>query len=193
MMKNDEVSRVAKLDAMIVLMGNACMNRNISNPAMRRYYVSGVMRLLARLLMELRALQEKDELKRTLSFFEALHPSQYENFITAVFAVCREEVVEDEDNSLAAPSNAIKLSYDISRLCRAKIAKSIDDPNIERGEENRKCTKRFMDKFKSSWCTDVKKRARHILCKKNLNCSVELPDPEDIAAFAEFLENKLSN
>ena len=29
--------------------------------------------------------------------------------------------------------------------------------------------------------------------KKNLNCSVELPDPEDIAAFAEFLENKLSN
>jgi len=33
---------------MIVMMGNSAMNRGIGNIAMRRYTVSGVIRLLAR-------------------------------------------------------------------------------------------------------------------------------------------------
>jgi hypothetical protein len=47
-MRNDEIGRVAKKDPMIVMMGNSAMNRGIGNIAMRRYTVSGVIRLLAR-------------------------------------------------------------------------------------------------------------------------------------------------
>ena len=76
----------------------------------------------------------------------------------AVFAVCKEEAVDnlEEDDRLETeaayllPSNAIKLSYDIQKLCRIKVMKSIDDGNRVRGEENRKLTKRFMDKYAAS-------------------------------------------
>ncbi len=184
-MRNDEIGRVAKKDPMIVMMGNSAMNRGIGNIAMRRYTVSGVIRLLARLLIELRALQPTEELKKNLTFYEALHPSQYDNFIHAVFAVCKEESVEEaeqdeqietEPAKLQAPSNAIKLSYYIQKLCRMKVQLSIDSENRVLGEENRKATKRFMDKYKASWEVDVKKRARHVLRERKLNAMTELPD-----------------
>jgi len=183
--RNDEIGRVAKKDPMIVMMGNSAMNRGIGNIAMRRYTVSGVIRLLARLLIELRALQPTEELKKNLTFYEALHPSQYDNFIHAVFAVCKEESVEEaeqdeqietEPAKLQAPSNAIKLSYYIQKLCRMKIQLSIVSENRVVGEENRKATKRFMDKYKASWEVDVKKRARHVLRERKLNAMTELPD-----------------
>jgi hypothetical protein len=52
---------------------------------MRRYYASSVMRLLARLLMELRKLQVDEDGKENLCFYDALTTSQYTNFVDAVF------------------------------------------------------------------------------------------------------------
>ncbi len=86
------------------------------------------------------------------------------HFIKAVFAVCGEETVlevEEDDKDaqlLRAPSNALKLSYHIQKLCLLKTMVALDDANKERGEENRKATKRFREKFMATWETDVKKQ-----------------------------------
>ena len=63
------------------------MNRSVGNIAMRRFSVSGFIRLLA--------------------IFEALNPSPYDNFIKAVFAVCNEEAednLEEEDRLETEPA-----------------------------------------------------------------------------------------
>ena len=193
-MKNDEVSKVAKNDPLIVQAGNGVMMRNIGNKAMRRYYASSVMRLLARLLIELRKLQVNDNFKQSLSFYKSIHPSQYHNYVTAVFEVCGNiEVDDDDEDDLHAPSNAVKLSYDITRLCYAKISQAIDHPDKERGEEDRKNTKRFLDKFSKNWGTDVKKKAKHVLRQRRMNVLPELPVAQDIVRLAEHLKEELSN
>ena len=210
-MRNDEVARIAKRDEMIVMMGNATLNRNIGNIAMRRYTTSSVMRLLARLLIEMRALQPEESLQKSLTFYAAIHPSQYENFVTAVFRVCKEEAVdkaqEEEEElerlekvgaaaaclNLKAPSNAIKLSYDLQKMCRMKVSIAIDDEIKERGEAQRKCTKRFMDKYAANWEVDVKRRARAVLKDRKLGATPKMADPQDIVVFSTFLVETLTN
>ena len=195
-MRNDYVGMVAKKDPLICCLGNISMKRNIGNKATRPHNVSSAMRLSARCLIELRDLQGKEELKKNLTWYEALVPEQYENIVRAVFAVCREacedsvevEVERDEDE-LEAPSNALKLSYDIGRLVGAKTTKAIamTQEKNPAGEIDRKNAKRLMQLYKMNWQVDVLKRARHCLRERKLNATIELPDPKDIAIFAKFM------
>ena len=109
------------------------MKRIIGNKATRSHNVSSAMRLAARWLIELRTFQDTEEKQKKLNCYSALVPEQYENIVSAVFAVCREaceDSVEDEqldpdEGGLQAPSNAIKLSYDLGRLCAAKTTKAL--------------------------------------------------------------------
>ena len=171
-MKSDHISSVAKSDDLIVQLGNSWMRRNVGNKAMRKYYTSSIMRLAARLLIELRKLQVDEDLKRSLSFFEACRPDNYKHFITAVLQTCG-----PIDDDLTSPSNAIKLSYDIRRLAEMKMSRAMDDTDTERGDRRRKEAKRFLTKMQISWCIDVKKLAKHVLSERQLNTRVELPDP----------------
>ena len=196
-MKNDVISKVEKGDPLIVALGNLSMKRNIGNKVMRRYNVSSDMRLVSRALIELRDIQEEEDAKKNLTWYDALIPDQYWNIVKAVFAVCRENFNEaegednvDEDN-LEAPSNAIKLSYDIARLCSVKATRCIVETDNVLAEKTRKETKRFMEIFKYNWSTDVKRRARHVLKERKLNQKVELPDPNDIATLADHMKKRM--
>ena len=199
-MKNDEISKLAKSDSLICGLGNASIKRNIGNKTMRRYNVSSDMRLAARCLWELRDLQETEEAQKNLTWYDALIPSQYDNIVQAVFRVCRENVMdpleEEEDidvDDLEAPSNAIKLSYDIARLSSMKITKAINLEDKKLGEKIRKETKRFMEKFKYNWSADVKKRAQHVRRESKLNTEVGLPDPKYIAPLAKYPDTSTSS
>ena len=195
-MRNDYIGTVAKKDPLICCLGNIAMKRNIGNKATRSHNVSSAMRLAARWLIELRNLQETEELKKNLTCYNALVPGQYQKIVSAVFAVCREacedsveDEVEPDEDGLEAPSNAIKLSYDLGRLCAAKTTKAIamtQDKNPA-GEKDRKDAKRLMQLYKLNWQVDVLKRARHCLRERKLNVTIELPDPKDIAIFAKFM------
>ena len=76
-------------------------------------------------------------------------------------------------------------------MCSIKATMAIDLKDQKQGEKERKNVKRFMEKFKFNWSTDVKKRARHVLRERKLNTTVELPDPNDIAIFAQFMQKKM--
>ena len=176
-MKTDNVKRVATEDPLIVQLGNACLNRNIGNKAMRPYYTSSVMRLLGKLLINLRGLQDSEESQRHLSMFDAINKRQYHNWVQAVLECCSILDEHDDEEGLDAPSNAIKLSYDIVRLVDAKICQAIDNDDEEQGEIYRKQAKRFMDKFRKNWIVDVKKKARNVLRERRNNTISQLPYP----------------
>ena len=72
-----------------------------------------------------------------------------------------------------------------------KITKAINLDDAKLSEKTRKETKRFIEKFKYNWSTDVKKRARHVLRERKLNATVELPDPKDIARLATYMKQKM--
>ena len=72
--------------------------------------------------------------------------------MSAVFAVCREacedsveDEVEPDEDDLEAPSNALKLSYDLGRLCAAKTTKALamTQKKNPAGEIDRKNAKRL--------------------------------------------------
>ena len=91
----------------------------------------------------------------------------------AVFASCRDNLIEAADDDvvdddLEAPSNAIKLSYDIAWLCSINVTQAIGiaQKDKEKGEKIREHTKRFMEMFKFNWSTDVIRRAQHVLHEK---------------------------
>ena len=52
-MRNDQVAKVARIDPLIIGLGNMWMKRNVGNRAMRRYYTSSIMWLVAKLLMNI--------------------------------------------------------------------------------------------------------------------------------------------
>ena len=52
-MRNDQVAKVARNDPLIIGLGNMWMKRNVGNRAMRRYYTSSIMWLVAKLLMNI--------------------------------------------------------------------------------------------------------------------------------------------
>jgi hypothetical protein len=66
------------------------------------------MRLLARLLLELRNLQLDEHAKETLCFSDALTTSQYTSFqVCGPLDIAKKE---DNEEDLHAPSSAIKVS-----------------------------------------------------------------------------------
>ena len=176
-MKNDHISKVARSDPLIVALGNLAMKRNIGNKDMRPYNVSSDMRLVARALIELRELQEGEDAKKNLTWYDAFTPDQYPNIVKAISAVCCENLIEakqgDDDVDLKLPSidNAIKLSFDIAsdivRLVSLKINAAtwliVETDNMF-GENTRNETARFLELFKCNWSTDVK-----IMCAKSLH------------------------
>ena len=85
---------------------------------MRKYYVSFVMRLAARLKIEIHKLSGSTTAS---SLEDYLTPANFDTISKAALKVARQD--EDDEDNLAAPSNAIKLSHDFKRLAGIKLAK----------------------------------------------------------------------
>ena len=99
----DEVSIVAKNDSLIVALGNNWLARNVGNKLMRRYYTSSVMRLVAKLLINLRLLKPLEESDSLSSYITG------QNFDIVVKAalICATRNFNDAEE-LEKPSNAFK-------------------------------------------------------------------------------------
>ena len=86
-MRNDQVAKVARNDPLIIGLGNMWMKRNVGNRAMRRYYTSSIMRLVAKLLMNIRSLQTEEN-KKNLSLSDYIKPKYYKHFVRAALICC---------------------------------------------------------------------------------------------------------
>ena len=122
---------------MIIALGNKWLQRNVANQIMRPYYTSAAMRLAARLLLNLRAMTGTNE---SLTAF--ISPIHFTNVASAALKVARQD--EEDENNLQAPSNALKLKYDLQRMGTMKWCQAIQERNKEKKADAK-------DLFRDSW------------------------------------------
>ena len=110
-MSNNEITKVAQEDVLIVCLGNSWLRRNCGNKLKRRYYTSSRMRQAARLLIDLHKL-DASEVKEVMMSY--LKPSCFD--IMAKAALLTASVCSDDEENLKSPSTAIKVGYDLKRM-----------------------------------------------------------------------------
>ena len=106
-MKNDEVGMVAKHDPPIVALGESWLRRNISNVEKRKYYTSQRMRLAAKLKLQMLQMGNEG------TMWDIISPKFFDDVCLAAIKCCIP--FDDDLEDLAAPSNALKLKYDVKR------------------------------------------------------------------------------
>ena len=179
-MINDETSQVAKADELIVNLGNQWIKRNVGNKIMRRYYTSSVMRLAAKLLIQLRLASGEN-----LDMTTFVSPKYFDNFVVAALKCSKQDCDDEED--LKSPSNCIKLGYDIKRLASAKYALGIANEDQIRKKEG----KEFLTLMNIRWHTEVTRLAREVLVEKSMNKTRALPLPADVKDLSEYMKQTL--
>ncbi|XP_033725163.1 uncharacterized protein LOC117315128 [Pecten maximus] len=180
-MLDDKVGKIAKTDSLIIALGNQWLTRNIGNKLMRKHYVSAVMRLASRLLIQLRILATPNT---GIHLENYLHPMFFTHVAQAALKVARQD--NDDEENLEAPSNAIKLSYDLKRLGNIKLAKAIKNGD----EANRKAAKDFLKLMEIEWTA---KLSRVLLHERKSNKGINLPLPNDVQKLASYLKRELES
>ena len=123
-LKSDEIGNIARNDALIVAIGNQWIQKLRGNTVNRKYYTSGIMRLCAKLLKDLRktavvSLEDKEE--NTMADY--LRPQHFDRIVQSAYVCSHQDTADIEE--LGSPSNALKLGYEIRRLVNTKLGCSI--------------------------------------------------------------------
>ena len=198
-MRNDDITKVAQADPVIVSLGESWLRRSIDNIGKRKYYASQHMRLCARLLIELRNMKTKeadeedqgseDEETQDCSENEMsdfLVPTRFDMVAEAALRACYPFM--DDLTELKSPSNAIKLKYDIKRMVNAKWAAILKSNGMK--EEAKTC-KEFLCLMSMEWNEKVARTARAMLTQRQFDKTPTLPAPDDIAKLSSYLIKNL--
>jgi hypothetical protein len=184
-MTRDDIGTVAQNDPLIVALGESWLRRSIDNEAKRKYYTSQHMRLMARLLIELRKADEKNAEK---ALDEFIRTKYYDALMAATIQCCMPYMDDEED--LKSPSNAIKLKYDLIRVVNAKWALLVqDNPHSLHAEEMMK----FDRLISVQWGERVTKLARAVLVRRRFKMKKELPSPEDVMKLTKHIVSELES
>ena len=178
-MKDDRISREAKTDPIIITLGNEWMIQNIGNRLMRKHYVSYVMRLVARLKIQLNQITTPSKGTRLEHY---LAPCYFDQVSKAAFLVAKQDSTNEE--KLEAPSNLLKLSYYLKRVASIKLANA-----LSRGDDKaRKESKDFLRLMNIRFTTKV---ARVTLAERQYGQKKPLPLPRDIKKLSEYIAEEL--
>ncbi|XP_052811802.1 uncharacterized protein LOC128239273 isoform X3 [Mya arenaria] len=188
-MKTDDVTKTAQSDMLILLLGESWLRRSFDNVEKRKYYTSGRMRLCARLLNALNADEQNESpsCSRTKTMWDFLVPSYFDNFVRASLSVSMPNM--DDLDDLKAPSNAIKLKYDIRRLVNAKYACLLKGNDTDIADL--KSCKRFLTLMEIEWAERVTKIARTVLQARQLTEKKDIPAPGDVEMLTKHLASEL--
>ena len=203
-MINDVIGTTAKGDHLILALGESWLRRSVDNVEKRRHYASQHMRLVARLLLQLRSpSDEKDPsgkptdlvdkesandpsreiIKKDADLWSFLTPEHFDQVAMASIKCSLPYMDDDED--LQSPSNAIKIKYDMKRMLNAKwayIVKKNDHSEIEA-----KSCETFLRLIDVEWAEKVTKLARTVLLRRSFERKQELPSPSDIEKLTTYL------
>ncbi|XP_060584452.1 uncharacterized protein LOC132740548 isoform X2 [Ruditapes philippinarum] len=184
-MTSDEVGKTVKGDQLIVQLGNQWLEKNVGNVLKRGIYTSQIMRLVGRFLLNLRKICPQSNIQEP-SLWQYLKPEYFNDIVNAT--VLTASPISDEDDSLQAPSNAIKLGYDLKRLLNGKIGLAIMDHDEQSQSDAGKVLK-LMDIY---WGSRVTKAARVLLDERRYYAEKHLPHPEDILKLNCYLQDSIS-
>ncbi len=176
-MKCDKIGVTAQSDPLIIALGNDWMTRNIGNKVNRCYYTSQIMRLAARLKIFLN--EDKEDPNDLINYIK---PDQFPAVCKAVLRIAQQD--DDNVEEFKAPSNAIKMKYDLKRLACIKLTQAI----IAKNALQQKDAEDFVKLMDMSYTDNLAKVA---LFHKMLNIRKPLPDPVDIKVLSDYLNKQL--
>ena len=176
-MRADAIGVAAQTDDLIVALGNEWMFRNVGNKISRRHYTSQVMRMAGRLKLELNAGKEEP-----MDLRSYISPQYFPDICRAVMRVARQD--EDNDEEFGAPSNAIKLKYDLKRLGCLKLSEAI----IEKNELRKSDAEEFIQLMNIRYSDNL---AKVSLFNKKLNERKPLPLPADVQKLAKYINDEM--
>lgn len=175
-MQIDKVGRLAQEDPLIITIGNQWMKKSVGNKLMRKYYTSGAMRLASRLLIQLRAL-----VKPSSGTFldDYLCPQYFDDIVDAAHLLCTP--VDDDEENLQAPSNGLKLTVLLKKMCLMKRASAIKDGDKQRRSD----AKQFLELMELEWNTKLE---RLLLQERKFRKHDPLPLPTDIEKLSMYMK-----
>ncbi|XP_033758006.1 uncharacterized protein LOC117340354 [Pecten maximus] len=198
-MTRDEVSEIAKSDELIVSLGDSWYQRNMGN-AKAKYMASQHMRLMAKFLIQLRQMKNKDSCGNDdddddddddrrngdSALWDFLIPSQYNDIMQAALNISIPYI--DDIQELKSPSNAIKIKYDLKRVVEFKWSKvQTNGLDKKQGED---CD--TLIRLITIHCSEsVTRLARTVLAVRSFNKTIEIPAPEDIEVLNKYVDNQM--
>ena len=181
-LRTDEVGEIVRSDFIILKLGKMWITKNVGNILKRGKYTSQVLRLVGHFLKHYRKITDSP----SATLWQALRSQNYHNIVYAVITTATHDL--ENVDELKAPSNSIKMGFEIKRAIAVKVAESI----LSNDPASRDDAEALLKVVNIYWTTDVTKLARHVLLDRQFNKVTLLPDPRDVAKFNDSL-NKWSS
>jgi hypothetical protein len=177
---NDKISEIITNDTLLIKFGNVVIKENYKNPLKRGKYTSDKLRLLGRLVFEMRNKSGNND----LSASDALRPSEFMSVLNAV------QVVSGiEEDSFHHPSNARKLGQHLKKLAGIKETEAImSDDNDQQIKQQE--ARDFLILMEKKWPAEISVRASATIAERNFNKKTELPLPSDLKKVSDYLQNE---
>ena len=175
-LKNDDISRVAKSDSLIMDYADRQMLASGHDPE-KHGEIRGKMRTSARLLMELRQLAKNPE----ACMKDFINPTQFRNVVAAVKRVSG---YNDNTHEYATPSLALKLGHTLKKFAMIVLGKG-----AENGDDVMcKNASLFTERMKCDWSVFVSSGALRTLRENKRNKPTMLPLTEDVMKMNKLLK-----
>jgi hypothetical protein len=165
------------------MLGNQWLLKTYGNRNKRAKYTSQVMRLAARLLLNLHNLMPLKE----NNLWNYLVPDHFDLVVKSTLQTAVPGL--DDERLLEKPSNAIKLGFDIKHMVNIKVGLAIQE-NDKLARKEGQDLLAVMDIF---WETNVTKLARSALQDRRINKQTMLPKASDIEKLNKHLKEKFAN
>lgn len=181
----DSVGAVARNDELICKLGEWWLMSCNDNKKKRAYWASQHMRLMAKLLMEIKQ-------DNVMTMWDVLRPSMFEALVAGALNVSLPDMDDFED--LKSPTNLIKLKYDLVRMCQFKSSLSIqrfDCSGDVQWKTSGKAAEGLLSEVHRWWKIRCTKIARKVLLDRKLTKKEQLPNPQDVKKLGEFLKAEL--
>ncbi|CAL9708054.1 unnamed protein product [Knipowitschia caucasica] len=174
-MINDPVTQAILNHKVIIQFGESMFKQQGADPN-RHENIRQNLRQITRLVLEA---QKKTPLKEMEDFFV---PDNFKHVISAVNIVAG---YDSESNTYSSPSLAIKLGYQLQKLC------SIVESNaIESGDESRaKSAQGFLEMYKNKWNKLVSASALTTLRETKRVKEKSVPSIQDVKCLNSFVAN----
>ena len=153
------------------------LKKNIGNLLKRGKYTKQMMRLIATFLRNFRKITGQQDVQ----MWDVLTSANYKCIAYAVLTTATHDI--EDISELKAPSNAVKMGFEIKRMISIKVAESV----LSKKPEARADAEELLLVVNTYWATDVTKLAKTVLMDRQFNKVIALPVPEDVTGLNEYL------
>ena len=187
--QNNAVSKCARYDVLILLLGKHWWTRSRGLELTRRRYVAEKMLRAGKLLNCARDVADDNK----LTMWDLIRPKYFETLVESAIKITCPQYEGDEEN-MPSPSSAIKVKHDLVRMAQDKImfcarkADEIDDKYIKsKHHEMKSQAEEFVNQVNNEWRFKVTSIADAILRNRAIAKIDKLPFSEDLQLLNEYL------